>query len=110
MVTAWLINDSVEHSFSYTYQSLIMNKIRFVGTRKLVQMDEKVRSVRPYSLDSDVDSDVEQRINRHMRPLLNVLYSKGQYHIYQADTLLNEPGLSAELSKKTKIDRYFVTN
>ena len=45
-----------------------------------------------------------------MRPLLNVLYAKGMYHIYQADTLLNEPGLSAELSKKTKIDRYFVTN
>lgn len=34
LVTAWLISDAVEHSFSYTYSSLIMNKIRFVGTRK----------------------------------------------------------------------------
>jgi len=40
-------------------------------------MDEKVRSVRPYSLDSDMESDMEQRIKKHMRPLLNVLYAKG---------------------------------
>ena len=45
-------------------------------------MDEKVRSVRPYSLDSDVDSDVEKSITKHMRPLLNVLYAKGKYHVY----------------------------
>ena len=73
-------------------------------------MDEKVRSVRPYTLDSDVESDVEQRINKHMKPLLNVLYSNGKYYIYQADTLLNEPGLSTELTKKSKADRYFVTD
>mmetsp|Transcript_16475 Transcript_16475/g.20878 ORF Transcript_16475/g.20878 Transcript_16475/m.20878 type:complete len:134 (+) Transcript_16475:69-470(+) len=73
-------------------------------------MDEKVRSVRPYALDSDMDSDVEKRINKHMKPLLNILYSKGKYHVYQADSLLNEPGLSVDLSKKTKVDRYFVTS
>ena len=73
-------------------------------------MDEKVRSVRPYSLDSDVESEVEQRINKHMRPLLNVLYAKGRYHVYQAASLMNEPGLSTNLTQKTKVDRYFVTN
>ena len=39
LVTAWFISDSIEHSFSYTYQSLIMNKIRLVGTRKLFEND-----------------------------------------------------------------------
>jgi len=82
LVTAWFINDAIEHSFSYTYQTLTMNKIRFVGTRKLVVMENKVRSVRPYSIDSDMDSDVEKRISKQMRPLLNVLYSKGKYHVY----------------------------
>ena len=66
--------------------------------------------MRPFAIDSDIDSEVEQRINKHMKPLLNVLYQKGQYYIYQADSLLNEPGLAADLSKKTKIDRYFVTS
>lgn len=37
-------------------------------------MDEKVRSVRPFAIDSDIDSEVEQRINKHMKPMLNVLY------------------------------------
>lgn len=85
-------------------------RICYFVTGKLVLMDEKVRSVRPFAIDSDIDSDVEQRINKHMKPLLNVLYQKGKYYIYQADSLLNEPGLAADLSKKTKIDRYFVTS
>ena len=57
-------------------------RIFVCSTGKLVLMDEKVRSVRPYSLDSDVDSDVEKSITKHMRPLLNVLYAKGKYHVY----------------------------
>ena len=84
--------------------------VSFLSLGKLVLMDEKVRSVRPYSIDSDMDSEVEQNISKHMRPLLNVLYAKGKYHVYQADSLVNEPGLTTELSKKTKADRYFVTN
>ena len=45
-------------------------------------MDEKVRSVRPYTIDSDMDSEVEKNINKHMKPLLNVLYQKGKYYVY----------------------------
>ena len=45
-----------------------------------------------------------------MKPLVNVIYSKGQYYIYQADSLLKEPGLTADLAQKTQVDRYFVTS
>ena len=44
-----------------------------------------------------------------MKPLVNIIYSKGSYYVYQADSLMKEPGLTVELHQKSKIDRYFVT-
>ena len=34
LVTSWFVSDPNEHSFSYTYKYLIMNKMRMLGTRK----------------------------------------------------------------------------
>ena len=40
------------------------------------------------------DEDIKEKIMRHLKPLVNVIYSNGDYYIYQSDSLLNEPGLS----------------
>lgn len=58
-------------------------------------MEDAVRSVRPYKLDSDLDSDMKEEIKKRMEPLCYVIYNKGDYYVYQADTLLKEPGLSS---------------
>lgn len=54
--------------------------------------------------------DVKEKVLQHLKPLCNVIYTKGEYFIYQADSLMNEPGLSSELAQKTQVDRYFVTS
>lgn len=72
--------------------------------------DEDLRSVRPYQLDADMDESIRMRVNQHTKELCNVLYSKGDYYIYQSDSLLKQAGLTTELGQKTTSDRYFVTN
>ena len=57
-----------------------------------------------------MDQDVKDKVMQHLKPLVNVIYTKGQYYIYQADSLLKEPGLTADLAAKTSVDRYFVTS
>ena len=34
LCTAWIISDPHEHSFSYTYRNLRMQRLRMIGTRK----------------------------------------------------------------------------
>ena len=66
--------------------------------------------MRPFSIDKDMDQDVKDQLLVHLKPLVNIIYSKGLYYIYQADSLLKEPGLTADLAQKTQVDRYFVTS
>ncbi len=87
-----------------------MHRIKLVGTRKIMQMDEIIRSMRPFSYDSSMAQSLMKSFGDHLKPLCNVLYHNGEYYVYQGQTLMNEPGLTTELSKKTKVDRYFVTN
>ena len=68
---------------------------------KLVQTEDILRSMRPFSLDNEMDQDVKDKLMAHLKPLVNVIYSKGEYYIYQADSLLKEPGLTADLASKT---------
>ena len=66
--------------------------------------------MRPFQLDDEMDEDIKEKITKHLKPLCNILYNKGSYYIYQADSLMNEPGLSCALNQKTQVDRYFVTS
>ena len=52
----------------------------------------------PFSLDKEWDEHMRDRVMEHLKPLCNVIYTKGEYYIYQADSLLREPGLSCQLS------------
>ena len=54
--------------------------------------------MRPFSIDKDMDQDVKDQLLAHLRPLVNIIYTKGQYYVYQADSLLKEPGLTADLA------------
>lgn len=69
-----------------------------------------MRSVLPFKLEEDLDSDMKEKIVKRMEPLCYILYLKGEYYVYQAESLLKEPGLSSNLGQKTQMDRYFVTN
>jgi len=70
----------------------------YLFSGKLIQTEEILRSVRPFSLDNEHDADMKDKVMQHLKPLVNVIYSKGEYYIYQADSLLKEPGLTAELA------------
>lgn len=85
-------------------------KQRFEAIGKLILTNENLQSVRPFSLDKKVDPEMKERILDHLKPICNVIYAKGEYYVYQADSLMKEPGLTAELSKKSQVDRYFVTS
>ena len=61
-------------SFTLTY---LIDKIG-----KLIQTDNILRSVRPFSLDNELDVDMKEKVMQHLKPLINVIYSKGQYYIY----------------------------
>ena len=76
----------------------------------MIQTEDVLRSVRPFSLDKEMDEDMKEKIMQHLKPLVNVIYTKGHYYIYQAESLLKEPGLTADLAAKTSVDRYFVTS
>lgn len=70
----------------------------FYNLGKLVQTEDILRSMRPFSIDKDMDQDVKDQLLAHLRPLVNIIYTKGQYYVYQADSLLKEPGLTADLA------------
>ena len=61
-------------------------------------------------MGDELDEEVKEEVEKFLKPLCNVIYNKGEYYIYQAETLLKQPGLTSELSTKSKADRYFVTN
>lgn len=73
-------------------------------------MNDRFQSVRPFSLGSEMDSALKERVMDHLKPLCNVIYFQGDYYIYQSESLLTEPGLTTQLNRQTQIDRFFVTN
>lgn len=79
---------------------------------KLLQVQDRVKSTRPFAMSDSYlrGLPIERAVRDHLQPLCNIVYSKGEYYVYQAESLLNEPGLTAQLTKKSKVDRYFVTN
>ena len=74
-------------------------------------MEDMIRSMRPFNMNNEaMKASIRETLGDQIKPICNVLYRKGEYYIYQAETLMREPGLSIELNKKSKMDRYFVTN
>ena len=44
---------------------------------KLVQTEDILRSMRPFSLENEMDQDVKEKLLAHLKPLVNVIYAKG---------------------------------
>lgn len=72
-------------------------------------LNDSLQSVSPFTVCNEMDSCLKKRIKLHMKPMCNVILSKGDYYIYQAESLLREPGLSCKIKEHPKIDRFFVT-
>ena len=50
---------------------------------KIIQTEDVVRSVRPFSLVTEsMDEDMQERVKQHLKPLCNVIYSQGSYYVY----------------------------
>ena len=49
---------------------------------KVVQTEDKLRAIRPYKLGDELDEEVKDEVEKFLKPLCNVIYSKGQYYIY----------------------------
>lgn len=45
-----------------------------------------------------------------MLPLVNVICVAGDYYLYQPESILKTAGLTTDLSKKSAVDRFFVTS